>query len=289
MKELHGKTAFVTGGASGIGYAMAEAFARNGMNVMIADIEAGPLAAAVAGLQAMSLRVEGVETDVTRRESVRGAAGRVIEAFGKVHLVCNNAGVGTGGRMSEIPQRDWDWVFDVNVMGVVHGVETFTPLIREHGEGGHFVNTASIAGLLPSPGLTPYSGTKAAVVALSEAWAPQLASRRIGLSILCPGVVATRFVESRRNRQAAYGGDAEPSGLDKPEMAAGFLGGVAPAVVAGRVVEAVRADELYVFTHPEYRDLVKARFDAILAAFETAAASPVLAALPPRAPPAWRQ
>jgi len=289
MKELRGKTAFVTGGASGIGYAMAEAFGREGMNVMIADIEAGPLAASVSALQAMGLRIEGVETDVTRRESVRQAAGRVIEAFGKVHLVCNNAGVGTGGRMSEIPERDWAWVFDVNVMGVVHGVEIFTPLLREHGDGGHFVNTASIAGLLPSPGLTPYSGTKAAVVALSEAWAPQLAARKIGLSILCPGLVATRFSESRRNRQAVYGGDSELSGLEKPEVAAGFLGGVAPATIAARVVEAVKADELYVFTHPEYRELVKARFDAILAGFDAADASLVLAALPAREPPAWRR
>jgi NAD(P)-dependent dehydrogenase (short-subunit alcohol dehydrogenase family) len=289
MQDLSGKTAFITGGASGIGYAMAQAFAGEGMKVMIADIEADALAKAVAALQGQGLRAEGVQTDVTSRQSVRDAAQRTLEAFGKVHLVCNNAGVGTGGRMSEIPERDWDWVFDVNVMGVVHGVETFAPLIREHGEGGHFVNTASIAGLLPSPGMVPYAGSKAAVVVLSEAWAGQLASKKIGVSILCPGVVDTQFSASRRNRQAAYGGTSELSGLDKPEMASGFLGGMAPAVVAARVVEAVKADERYVFTHIEYRDLLKARFNAILAAFDQTAASPAMAALPPREPPAWRR
>jgi len=289
MKELRGKTAFVTGGASGIGFALAEAFGREGMNVMIADIEAGPLAEAVAALQAMGLRVEGVETDVTRRASVREAAARAVEVFGKVHLVCNNAGVGTGGRLHQIPERDWPWVFDVNVMGVVHGVETFTPLMRAHGEGGHFVNTASMAGLLPSPGLAPYSGSKAAVVVLSEAWAQPLATRKIGMSILCPGMVATRFADSRRNRQAAYGGDSEISGLETPEMAVGFEDGLAPALVAARVVEAVKDDELFVFTHPEYRALLKARFDAILAAFDRTETSPSLAALAPREPPAWRR
>lgn len=289
MQDLSGKTAFITGGASGIGRAMAEAFGRQGMRVMIADIEPGPLGKAVAELRARGVTAEGVETDVTTRASVQAAAQAALAAFGKVHLVCNNAGVGTGGRMTEIPERDWAWVFDVNVMGVVHGIETFTPLIRAHGEGGHFVNTASIAGLLPSPGLTPYSGSKAAVVSLSEAWAPQLATRKIGLSILCPGVVDTRFIDSRRNRQASYGGDKELSGLEKPEMASGFQGGMAPAVVAARVVEAVKADELFIFTHPEYREILKARFDGILAAFDAAETSAVLAALPARETPAWRK
>lgn len=289
MQDLRGKTAFVTGAASGIGLGLAGAFGDEGMNVVLADIEPGPLAAAVSALRARGVAAEGVETDVTRRDSVRAAAERAIAAFGKVHLVCNNAGVGTGGRMTEIPERDWNWVFDVNVMGVVHGVETFTPLLRAHGEGGHFVNTASMAGLLASPGLTPYSGSKAAVVSLSEAWAPQLANRGVGMSILCPGIVDTRFRDSRRNRQAAYGGDAELSGLEKPEMAAGFDGGVAPAAVAARVVEAVKAGDLYVFTHPEYRPLVQARFAAIMAGFDAAEASGVLAALPPRPPPFWRQ
>ena len=256
---------------------------------MIADIEEGSLAKAVAALQAQGLQVEGVQTDVTARASVRAAADKTVEAFGKVHLVANNAGVGSGGRLDEIPERDWDWVFDVNVKGVVYGVETFTPLIRSHGEGGHFVNTASIAGLLSSAGLAPYSGSKAAVVSLSEAWATLLASKNIGVSILCPGIVATRFSESRRNRQAQYGGEHELSGLERPEMSVGFEGGIAPAAVAGRVVEAVKAGELYVFTHLEYRDLLKARFDRILAAFDQAADSPTLRALPAREAPAWRR
>ena len=284
MRELRGKVAFITGGASGIGLAMAHAFGREGMSVMIADIEAGALRHAVEELRASQVRAEGVLADVTRRDSLRAAALEAIARFGKVHVVCNNAGVGAGGVLGEVPERDWQWVLDVNLMGVVHGMDIFAPLIASHGEGGHFVNTASMAGFVSPPGMEPYCASKFAVVAMSEGWAGQLAEKNIGVSILCPGFVKTRIHESRRNRPDAYGPDerATPPADAPPSP---VLSGIPVQPVADRVVEAVKAGELYVFTHPEFKAAVAARFERVLDAFDTAAASPALKALGERGPP----
>lgn len=286
MQDLKGKVAFITGGASGIGLAMAEAFGREGMSVMLADIEEKALTAALEDLRAKQIRAEGVVADVTSRDSLRRAALETIAKFGKVHVVCNNAGVGAGGPMGQVAERDWDWVLDVNVKGVIYGTEIFMPLIESHGEGGHFVNTASMAGMVSAPGMEPYNASKFAVVAMSEGWAVQLAGKNIGVSILCPGYVKTRIHESRRNRQADYG-QAEPGAFLGGEGAADspVLSGIPTGPVAARVVEAVKANELYIFTHPEFRPFVEARFQRILAAFDASAASPALAVLPPRAPP----
>ncbi|MEO8812649.1 MAG: SDR family NAD(P)-dependent oxidoreductase [Caulobacteraceae bacterium] len=281
MNDLKGKVAFITGGASGIGLAMARAFGREGMSVMIADIESGPLQTAVEGLRAEQVRAEAVVCDVSSRDAMRSAALETIAKFGKVHVVCNNAGVGAGGPVGTVGEGNWNWVVDVNLMGVVHGVEVFSPLIESHGEGGHFVNTASMAGMISPPMMEPYSATKFAVVAMSEGWAVQFAPRDIGVSILCPGFVKTRIHESRRNRPAGYGVDERPASLDEA-AASPVLSGIDPNAVGARVVEAVRASELYVFTHPEFKAVTAARFDRILAAFDRAAASPALAALPPR-------
>ena len=278
MQDLKGKVAFITGGASGIGLSMAKAFGRAGMAVMIADIERSALNQAVDELRAGQIRAEGVVADVASRDSLRAAALETIAKFGKVHLVCNNAGVGAGGPIGEVAEQDWSWILGVNLMGVVHGVEIFTPLIAGHGEGGHFVNTASIAGMISPPGMEPYNATKFAVVAMSEGWAGPLAPMNIGVSILCPGFVKTRIHESRRNR---------PGGAGEADAAANTAGafvmsGMPPDAVGERVVEAVRDGELYVFTHPEFRAPVAARFDAILAAFDRAADSPALKGLAPR-------
>ena len=283
MREFAGKTAFVTGGASGIGLAMGRAFAEAGMKVMLADIETEALASAVKSLHNVGPGVRGVICDVGDAASVEHAAQASYEAFGNVHVVCNNAGVAAGGLIGEASERDWNWVVDVNLMGVVHGVEIFAPLIAGHGEGGHFVNTASIAGMISPPGLEAYSATKFAVVAMSEGWAIQLAPQNIGVSILCPGFVKTRIHESRRNRPAAYGPDehdATPDAALSP-----VLTGIPTEPVGARVVEAVRDNDLYVFTHPEFRAPVAARFERILAAFDKAEHSPALAALGPRGLP----
>jgi len=279
MDDLSGKVAFITGGASGIGLAMAEAFGREGMSVMLADIEAGALAKAVTELRAKQVRCEGVVADVTSRNSVREAALETIAKFGKVHVVCNNAGVGAGGAFGQVAARDWDWVIDVNLKGVVYGMEVFEPLIAAHGEGGHFVNTASLAGMVSPPGMEPYCATKFAVVAMSEGWAQQLAPRNIGVSVLCPGFVKTRINESRRNRPSDYGPDERaPPPADAPPSR--VLSGIPVGPVGRRVVEAIKANELYIITHPGSKAGVAARFERILAAFDVAEASPALGDVP---------
>ncbi|HEY1836292.1 MAG TPA: SDR family NAD(P)-dependent oxidoreductase [Rhizomicrobium sp.] len=277
MRELSGKTAFVTGGASGIGFALGNAFARTGMKVMLADIEADALNSAVKGQRDCGLDVRGVVCDVTDPASVARAAAATYKAFGNVHVVCNNAGVAGGGGIDDIALDTWRWVFDVNVMGVLHGIRTFLPHIRAHGEGGHIVNTASMAGLQSGLGFNPYATSKYAVVAMSEGLAMQLAPLGIGVSVVCPGFVRTRMSESARNRPERYG----PAHLPDPESPMGALtakiaelvqSGLDPSAVAALVLTAIREDELYVFTHPEMRGEVDDRFAAIQAALDKASA-----------------
>src|SRR5260221_8656212 len=168
MKDLRGKTAFVTGGASGIGLSMARAFGRAGMNVVIADVDENAAKDAVERLVSEQVKAVPIPCDVGDRSAVRAAALSAIAAFGKIHVVCNNAGVAVGGPIGTVSERDWDWIIDVNLKGVIFGVETFVPLIRGHGEGGHVINTASMAGMVSPPGMEPYTATKFAVVAISE-------------------------------------------------------------------------------------------------------------------------
>ena len=280
MRDLTGKTAFITGGASGLGLAMAHAFGEAGMNVMLADIEEAPLAAAVKDLEERQIRASGVLCDVAVRNAVEAAAAKTIETFGKVHLVCNNAGVGAGGPIDQVRHADWEWILAVNLMGVVYGMETFLPLIRAHGEGGAFVNTASMAGMISPPGMEPYSATKFAVVAMSEGWAGQLAPENINVSVLCPGFVKTKINQSGRTRQAQFGGP-----VDSPVAAASLVdNGIDPERVGRRVLEAVQAGERYIFTHPDMRPFVEARFAGLMSAFDTAAASPALAGMDYKTP-----
>jgi NAD(P)-dependent dehydrogenase (short-subunit alcohol dehydrogenase family) len=268
MKDLAGKAAFVTGGASGIGLGLARGLAAAGMRVMIADIEFEPLQAAVARLRDGGADVRGVECDVTSAESVERATGAAIEAFGMIHVICNNAGVGGSSGTDAISLQDWRWVIDVNLMGVVHGVRALLPHIKSHGEGGHVVNTASMAGFLPGIGFGPYTATKYAVVGLSEALALELEPHGIGVSVLCPGWVKTRITESRRNWPRAYGPPPQPrSGPQAQERARLVLSGMQPDDVAALVLQAIDKNELYVFTHPELRPAIESRFARVLAAY----------------------
>jgi NAD(P)-dependent dehydrogenase (short-subunit alcohol dehydrogenase family) len=278
MRELVGKTAFVTGGAAGIGFALGRTCAQAGMKVMLADIEADALRAAVQRLQEISPNVRGTNCDVADAASVERAAQATFDVFGRVHVVCNNAGVAAGGGIDRIALDNWQWVIDVNLMGVLHGIRSFLPHIRAHGEGGHIVNTASMAGMQNGLGFSPYGATKFAVVSMSEGLAMQLKPHGIGVSVLCPSFVRTRIGESGRNRPERYGPSlpldpASPAAAVVAEIASQIEAGIDPAAVAARVLTAIRENELYIFTHPGMRAEVEERFAAILAAMDRVGAS----------------
>ena len=216
--------------------------------------------------------------DVADPTSVDAAAEETFSAFGKVHILCNNAGVGALGGIDHIALDNWRWVLDVNLIGVVNGVRAFLPHMQAHAEGGHIVNTASMAGMANSrQGFAPYPATKYAVVGMSEGLAMEVKPLGIGVSILCPWFVRTNILESARNRPERYG-SATPRDTTNPlyaQFAERVRTGMDPAEVARRVLAAVRDDELYIFTHPETRQALEERFRAILAAFDRAAAPPV--------------
>jgi len=273
MRDFAGKTAFVTGGASGIGLALGRAFAEAGMKVMLADVEASALEKALQGLGNYSNGVRGVPCDVADPESVERAARATFDAFGNVHVVCNNAGVVAGGGIDNVSVDSWRWVVDVNLMGVVYGVRSFLPHMQKHGEGGHIVNTASMAGMVNNMGFSPYAATKFAVVAMSEGLAARLQPHGIGVSVLCPDFVRTRIGESGRNRLARYGESpqldpASPAAQLVAEIARQLESGIDPAEVAAKVLAAIRNGDLYIFTHPNMRQAVDGRFAAIQAAMD---------------------
>jgi NAD(P)-dependent dehydrogenase (short-subunit alcohol dehydrogenase family) len=247
------------------------------MQVMLADIETDALAAAVKSLHGLGPEVRGVTCDVADPASVDRAATASYQAFGNVHVVCNNAGVGGGSGIDDISLDTWRWVLDVNLMGVVHGIRSFLPHIRAHGEGGHIVNTASMAGMNSGLGFSPYSTSKFAVVNMSEGLAIQLKPLGIGVTVLCPGFVRTRISESTRNRPARYGptyqpDPASPAGALAARLAELGRSGIDPSDVAARALTAIREGDLYVFTHPEMRTEVEERFAAIVAAMDQSAA-----------------
>jgi NAD(P)-dependent dehydrogenase (short-subunit alcohol dehydrogenase family) len=273
LRDFDGKTAFVTGGASGIGLALGRAFAEAGMKVMLADVEAGALDQALHNLSNHGNRVQGIRCDVGDPESVERAARATFDAFGNVHVVCNNAGVAAGGGIDNISIDNWRWVVDVNLMGVVYGVRSFLPHMMKHREGGHIVNTASMAGMINGIGFSPYAATKFAVVSMSEGLAMQLQPQGIGVSVLCPEYVRTRIGESGRNRPSRYGESAQldpasPAAQMVAEIARRLEAGIDPGQVAARVLDAIRNEQFYIFTHPNMRQGVDERFVAIQAAMD---------------------
>ncbi|MEP1470129.1 MAG: SDR family NAD(P)-dependent oxidoreductase [Halieaceae bacterium] len=282
MNPFANKTAVISGGAEGIGLAIAHALGKRGMNIVIADINTEQLAIAKAELADAGVPVCASTLDVADAEQWQQVADLAIEHFGKVHMVVNNAGVGgSGGTIEDTHPRTWQWVVDVNMMGVVYGTQVMVPLIKSHGEGGWVVNVASMAGFGPLPLATPYTATKAAVVAMTENWALELTPEGIHTCVLCPGFAQTRIHDSERNMPSRY--VSEPAGSSA--QTTGFEGamkkvieeGMPTSAVAERLVEALLAKELYVFTHVEYKPVALARFEAAAAAFDTAAESPVLA------------
>ena len=268
MRDFNGRTAVVTGAASGMGRAFADRFAREGMNVVLADIEAPALDRAVSELRQQGLTATGVVTDVSSLDSVQHLAEEATKTYGNIHLLCNNAGVEgyLEGPIWEATAKDWAWTFGVNFWGVVHGVQTFLPLMLAHGEEGHIVNTSSATGLVR--GSNMYGITKHAVRALSETVQAQLQQRqaRIGVSVLCPGVVNTRLFEGRRNRPADFKTGATNEASER--MRAGWFERAAastqPAQVADIVLEAIRENRFYILTDHEWDQRIRDFCDGIL-------------------------
>ena len=273
MRGFAGKTALVTGAASGIGLGLAKAFANAGMNVVLCDLRPEPLEQARQSIAALGVKAIGVTVDVSDLASVEAAGRAAVGAFGKLHVVANNAGVAMHGTpVEQVTPQEWDWVIGVNIRGVINGIRTFVPLIRSHGEGGHVVNTASISGFFLRPGAHQgaYSMSKYAVVGLSEALEQELEGSGIGITVLCPGAVKTSIFASAATRPAQFGG-AYVRPKQEALATSGFAGNAMdPDAVGQRVVQAIRDDEFYVFTHTGERERVQARHDRIRAAFDRA-------------------
>ena len=269
MENLDGKVAVITGGASGIGLESAKLLADAGMRLVLADIESVPLDEAAHELRTRGAEVIGVVTDVGELAQVEHLANKSFDHFGAAHVIFNNAGVAVFGAIQDMTHVDWEWILRVDLWGVIHGVESFLPRIIKQGQGGHFVNTASFAGLVPNKGLGVYCVAKYGVVALSECLARDVKEHDIGASVLCPMVVATNINNSARNRPQALGGPARQ--LDVPTEQRGKLRGrVLPVEeVAQRVVTGIQNNELYIVTHEESREFVRRRFERIDRAFDT--------------------
>jgi len=283
MKDLNGRVAVVTGAASGMGLAFAHRFAEEGMNVVVADIESEPLAMAEAAIKEKGGKVLAVRTNVLEEHDIERLADAAFEAFGNVHILCNNAGV-SGGRalpVWEMPLVDWEWVFGVNFMGVLRGIRAFVPRMLENGDEGHIVNTASMAGLLTSA--DPYAVSKHSVVCLTEGLYRdfKLRKTRLSASVLCPGWVNTNILESGRNRPPEYGERVALS-EQPPEIQQAMAGvsqllktGFQPEEIAQRVLQAIIDDTFYIIPAQDYMlTAVKQRFDNILS--QTNPAIPVV-------------
>lgn len=264
MEQVEGRVAVVTGAASGIGRALSERFAAAGMKVVLADIEQGALDAAVAEVVAGGAEAIGVVTDVSVATQVDALRDAAVEAFGAVHVVCNNAGVASGGLSWEVPLHDWQWVLGVNLFGVIHGVRSFTPLLVAQGEG-HIVNTASMAGLTSPPFMSAYNVSKHGVVTLSETLFVELGMEAspVGVSVLCPGWVNTRINEASRNRPetapAPEPSDEEGAEQFRDVLGSFLAGGLDPAAVADQVLDAVLTKRFYILTHPMWNEGITAR------------------------------
>jgi NAD(P)-dependent dehydrogenase (short-subunit alcohol dehydrogenase family) len=267
MKDLAGKVAFITGGGSGIGFGIAKCAAEAGMKVAIADVRSDHLQQGLGKLRAAGAEAHGILVDVADAAAVERAAEETIKVFGKVHLVCNNAGVSIFGPMDAATMDDWRWMMGVNVDGVINGIQSFMPRLKAHGEGGHIVNTASMAGLLVGPGMGLYSASKFAVVGLTLSLRYDLAPHGIGVSVLCPGFVRSNIHEAVLSRPKSLGSTGYPVTEADMKRLDGVLSvGMDPAEVGSHVIAGVRENRQYIFPHAEFRDELKAVHDELLAA-----------------------
>jgi NAD(P)-dependent dehydrogenase (short-subunit alcohol dehydrogenase family) len=275
MKDLAGKTAFITGAASGIGLGVATRLAQAGIKVMMCDIERSALDKAVAELQRTNADVDAVVADVSLKSELQAAADATLERYGEVHIVHNNAGVAGGGAYGAWTDAGWNWTIGVNLLAVVWGAEIFGPLLERHGQGGHIVNTASIAGLVSGSG-NAYNVTKYGVVALSEGLRVELAPRGIGVSVLCPGFIRTAIVDSARNLPERFAAPIRAEPGPTPAEIETWLsnvrqridGGIDPLYVGELVREGIEGDWPYIFTDNEFEPFIEARFAGIKAGFD---------------------
>ncbi len=268
MREFRDKVAVVTGAASGIGRALAERFAREGMKVVLADVEPGALEQAAREIAATGAQTLAVRTDVSKAEEVERLGQRTVEKFGTAHIVCNNAGVTVSAPSWMYTVADWQWVLGVNLWGVIHGVRVFTPILLAQNEG-HIVNTASLAGMLSGPGMATYNVSKFGVVTLSETLHHELTmlGSAVRVSVLCPGFVNTRIADATRNRpsELAETAPALPGSDEMHQMGRQLLAtGSPPSMVADIVFEAIRAERFYIFPHPEWKARIRTRMEDIL-------------------------
>jgi len=270
MKEFKGKVAVITGAASGIGRGIAERCVREGMRVVLADMDEANLTKAETELKTAGARVLGVRTDVSKRSDVELLARQALDAFGQVHLLFNNAGVAAGGAPWEATWNDWEWVIGVNLWGAIHGVKVFTPLMMAQNMECHIINTSSIAGLTVGGTAAPYAVTKHAVVALSESLYLALQQRNslVKVSVLCPGLVRTNIVNAERNRPVELRN--EPVTLT-PEREAGLAAfkaaieaSMPPLQVADVVFDAIQKEQFYILPHPEWTEAIQLRTEKLL-------------------------
>jgi NAD(P)-dependent dehydrogenase (short-subunit alcohol dehydrogenase family) len=267
MRDLGGKVAVVTGGASGIGRALAQRFTEEGAHVVIADVEQAALDATAA-----ELGVTGVVCDVSDAASVAALRQATLDRFGAVHIVCLNAGVGGGGLIADCTLKDWQWVLGVNLWGVVYGIDAFLHDLLDQGEG-HIVMTASLAGLMAAPGIGPYNASKYAVVGIAETLRAELAGTGVGVSVLCPGFVRTNIFTSQRNRPAELtNADRKPLATrdaNEDRIETVLREAMSPSDVADRVLAAVRDERFWIITHPEILDPYATKTAEVLATRET--------------------
>ena len=251
MKDLQNKVAVVTGAASGIGLGITKALVAEGVHVAMLDIEEDALESAYTSINQANVDIQRHVCDITDREKVSEVATSISAHFGRIHILCNNAGVVSGGRVGELTYDDWDWVMGVNFNGVVNGMQTYVPLIKAHGEGGHIVNTSSILGHITGERQSIYSASKYAVLALSEAARIDLQGESIGVSALCPGMIATKIIESDRNRPNSFANtEASFTENDRDVVSQTFQSmGLHPDKVGEQVVHGIKYNKEYNFTH----------------------------------------